>query len=468
MLQFQEVAVLDRNSDFRGVPPKRLMENAGKKLAEEIHQRYPEERIIFLCGTGNNGGDGYVAARYLSEWRGKEDITVYLIKGLKGVRSELAKNNLDRLECEIVDEIDRDVMQDKIVVDALLGTGIKGDIREPYRSLIECVNETVCRVVSVDIPSGLGTDINVEPELTVTFHDKKVGMDESSCGEIIVKDIGIPEEAEKFTGPGELLLYPTPDDVSHKGDNGRLLIIGGGPYTGAPALAGIAAYRVGVDLVRLAVPGSVKNVVAGFSPNFIVHPLKGEKVRKKHVDKILQLSKESDAVLLGPGLGDDQATLKACRDFIKRLKKPLVLDADGLKAVVDNPELLPKDTILTPHAGEISRFEIKNDVTESAEELAQEYDITVLLKGNVDYITDGQRIKRNDFGTPAMTVGGTGDTLAGVVSGLFSKGMDPFDAARVGAYITCRAGELAFEDLGWGTMPEDISERFYKVLKDYK
>lgn len=468
MLQFQEVAVLDRNSEFRGVPPTKLMENAGKKLAEEIQQRYPKEQIIFLCGTGNNGGDGYVAARYLSEWRGEDDVTVYLIKGLQGIKSELAKKNLDRLECRLSDKIDIETMNDMLVVDALLGTGIKGKIREPYRSLIESLNQIDSEVVSVDVPSGLGADVTVEPELTVTFHDKKVGMYENNCGEIIVKDIGIPDKAEIFTGPGELLLYPTPDDSSHKGDNGSLLIIGGGPYTGAPALAGMAAYRVGVDLVKLAVPRSINEVIAGYSPNFIVHPLAGDIVQRDHVDKILQLSKDCDAVLLGPGLGDNIDTIQACRDIIQKLEKPLILDADGLKSVVDYLSILPKNTVLTPHKGEMKLFKIKDNIRESAEKLAQKYDVTILLKGRVDHITDGERIKMNDFGTSAMTVGGTGDTLAGVVSGLIAKNMDPFDAARLGAYITCRAGELAFDENGWGVIPEDILEEFHRVFMDNK
>ncbi|MFW6141474.1 MAG: NAD(P)H-hydrate dehydratase [Candidatus Saliniplasma sp.] len=465
MLYFKEVAVLDRNSEYRGVPPKRLMENAGKSLAEEIRERYTDKDVIFLCGTGNNGGDGYVAARYLGEWIGLERVTVHLIKGPDGVRSKLAKENLDKLDCRIIEDIDRDRIEDRVVVDALLGTGLKGNIREPYRGVIQNINEFARDIVSVDVPSGLGADIQVEPDLTVTFHDVKQGMEEENCGEIVIKDIGIPEEAESFTGPGELQLYPTPGSSSHKGDNGTLLIIGGGPYTGAPALSGFAAYRTGVDLVHLAVPSPIRNVVAGYSPSFIVHPLEGEKVAEEHVDELLELSLNADAVLLGPGLGNDDSTMEACREFIEKSKKPMVIDADGLKSIVENTDLLSEDTVITPHAGELSMFGT-DDTVELAESLAERYHCTVLLKGETDHITNGFRNKKNDFGTPAMTVGGTGDTLAGVVSALLSKGMGTFDAARLGAYITCRAGELAFEEVGWGMMPEDISEKIPDVLKN--
>ncbi len=466
MLQFEEVAVLDRNSEYRGVPPERLMENAGKRLAEEIYEMHPDKDIIFICGTGNNGGDAYVAARYLGDWIGHDRITVFLIKGSDGVRSELAKDNLDKLDCKIIDEMDWDLVEDFVVVDALLGTGVQGEIREPYRSVIQNMNHRSKNIISVDVPSGLGADIQVTPELTITFHDLKEGMEEDGCGEIIVRDIGIPKKAEIFTGPGELLLYPKPIDTSHKGDNGSLLIIGGGPYTGAPALAALAAYRVGVDLVHLAVPVEIKNVVAGFSPGFIVHPLEGKKVIKEHVDKLLSLSEECDAVLLGPGLGDDEDTLEACKDFIERVDKPIVIDADALKSAAENPEILSGETVITPHAGEIRMFDDKIEPVKLADKLAEKYSVTVLLKGKIDYITDGVMCKKNDFGTPAMTVGGTGDTLAGVVGGLLSKGMSSFDASRLGVFITSRAGELAFQDFSWGLMPEDICKCITEVLKD--
>ncbi len=466
MLDFIEVAILDKNSEFRGVPPKQLMENAGKALAEEIYERYPGKNIIFLCGTGNNGGDGYVAARYLGEWMDLDEVKVFLIKGPEGIKSDLAKKNLDKLDCKIIREIDFNELEDHVIVDALLGTGIKGKIREPYRSIIQDINESSNNIISVDLPSGLGADIQVKPELTVTFHDLKNSMSKANCGEIVVKDIGIPKEAENFTGPGELLLYPVPETGSHKGENGNLLIIGGGPYTGAPALAGLAAYRVGVDLVHFAVPNTIKDVVAGFSPSFIVHPLEGSKLVEDHVDKLLDLSEKCDAVILGPGIGDGDSTKKACREFIERVEKPLVIDADGLKSAAENPESLSKNTVITPHSGEIQMFDEGSESMELADKLAKKYDITVILKGETDYITNGVRSKENDFGGPAMTVGGTGDTLAGVVGGLLSKRMSSFDAARLGIFITCRAGELAFQDFSWGLMPEDISERIPDVFKD--
>ncbi|MFW5928085.1 MAG: NAD(P)H-hydrate epimerase, partial [Thermoplasmatota archaeon] len=141
MLPYKEVGIADRNSEYRGVPPIELMENAGRGLAEVIDERYPEKKVLFICGTGNNGGDAYVAARYLSEKIGKEDVTVFLIKGEDNIRSEISRKNFERLECEIVEELDWNKYEDHLLVDALLGTGISGEIREPYRSVMKEMNE---------------------------------------------------------------------------------------------------------------------------------------------------------------------------------------------------------------------------------------------------------------------------------------------------------------------------------------
>ena len=465
MIPFTEVAVLDRNAEYRGVPTEELMEKAGKALADEIDRICPVAPILFICGTGNNAGDAFVAARYLSETRGPENITVYLIRGTESIGTELSKKNLDLVNCKVTDELT--IEEGQILVDGLLGTGIKGIIREPYRTVIKEINASSNKVISIDVPSGLGADICVEPEATVTFHDIKEGMNEHNSGEIIVKDIGIPKEAEEYTGPGELLLYPRAKEGSHKGDNGRVLVIGGGPYSGAPALVAMAAYRTGVDLVHLAVPSSVSQIVAGFSPSFIVHPLEGTELKKEHVEQIIELSKNSHAVVIGPGLGDSQSTVDAVRHILKKLETPVVVDADALKAIANGLPNMKIDMIITPHLKEFEMIAGSfKDKFAKADDYAKDNQITVLLKGHTDYVTDGKRYKFNDFGSPAMSVGGTGDTLAGVVAALLGKGLSPFDSARLGVYITTRAGESAFEKYAWGLMPEDISECIPVVLKE--
>jgi len=471
MLPFEEVAVIDRNAEYRGVPAKELMENAGKKLAEVISENFSERQVLFICGTGNNGGDAYVAARYLKKRWQSVDIMIYLVKGSDAIRSDIAKENLEEFEGKVIEKLEWSTIDSNtIIVDAMLGTGVKGKIREPYRSVIRKINDIGNSVVSVDLPSGLGSDVKVNPKITVTFHDVKEGMTVENSGKIEIKHIGIPEKAVDHTGPGELLLYPKSKSDSHKGENGRLLIIGGGPYTGAPALAAMAAYRTGVDLVHLAVPSYIREIVASYSPNFLVHPLEGTILMGKHIEKILSLSTECDAVIIGPGLGDDEETLIAVKKLIHELDIPMVIDADALKAVKPGETEFDTPTILTPHQREFEML-IEGKVEEKeldkkADKFAKDNSVVLVVKGKKDYITVGDDYRWNDFGNEGMTVGGTGDVLSGVIGALMSKGLDAFTAGRVGAYMTARAGDKAFEEVRWGLIPEDMIKKLPALFKE--
>ncbi|MBS3781458.1 MAG: NAD(P)H-hydrate dehydratase [Candidatus Thermoplasmatota archaeon] len=471
MLSYKEVPVMDKNSEYRGVPPEELMENAGRRLAEAITKKFSERPVLFICGTGNNGGDAYVAARYLTKEWDKTKVKIYLVRGEEDIRSDIARKNFEQLDCKIKDEIIwSEIGRKTILVDALLGTGVKGKIRQPYRGIIENINEVENPVISVDVPSGLGSDMSVRPDLTVTFQDKKEGMSVENSGEIEVVDIGVPKEALTHTGPGEMLLYPKSKEDSHKGENGELLIVGGGPYTGAPTLAAMAAYRTGVDLVHLMVPASISEVVSGYSPNFLVHPLEGEHLVENHIDKILKLSRECDSIIIGPGLGEDKRTLDTVSKLVGELDIPMLIDADGLKAIRDGKTEFSPNVVLTPHRQEFEMLaddkEKDRELQRRADDFAKRNSVVLVVKGKVDYITDGERYRWNDFGNEGMTVGGTGDTLSGVIGGLMSKRLEPFNSARLGTYMTCRAGDIAFEELRWGLTPVDITKRIPKTFKD--
>jgi len=279
MIPFKEVNVLDINASYLGVPTSQLMENAGRGAAKVALERFDIEgkKTVIICGPGNNGGDGFVVARYLAE---KCKVLVVLLKPKDKIRSEIAKVNFDKIrgKAEILDTsgLDKNIEGAELIIDAILGIGISGEIREPYLSCINTVNSSKVKILSIDVPSGLGSRGAVNPDITVTFHDIKEGMSKENSGDIVVVDIGIPEEAQKFLGPGEFVHYSKPKIESHKGDNGRLLIVGGGPYTGAPALAGLAAYRMGVDLVHIATPSKTYQIIASYSPNFIVQRLSGD------------------------------------------------------------------------------------------------------------------------------------------------------------------------------------------------
>jgi NAD(P)H-hydrate epimerase len=392
----------------------------------------------------------------------------------QSIRTELAKKNFEKIAEISSPAEDADLKQFDVVVDALLGIGIHGTVDEPYRTLIGRINSSGSKIVSVDIPSGLGTDTPVKPDHTVTFHDEKVGMNKKNSGDIVVKDIGIPADAVKYVGPGEFIYYPIPGKDTHKGENGRVLIIGGGPYTGAPALAGLSAYRIGVDLVHIATPVMSYYPIASYSPNFIVHRLSADNLVEEDLDKLRRLSQKVDAVLIGPGAGDDPITYKTVQKFVRNCDKPIVIDADGIGAVSKDLSVLKGKTgVITPHAMEfktLSGITLPTDYDSRAEpikEFAKKTGMTILLKGRIDVVSDGDRVKLNRTGNAAMSVGGTGDVLAGQVVGLLSKRVGPFDSARISAFTNGFAGDLAFAELGFSLLATDVVDKVPAVLKRF-
>ncbi|HUT27171.1 MAG TPA: NAD(P)H-hydrate dehydratase [Methanomassiliicoccales archaeon] len=470
MMKWEEVKVLDANSEHLGISTEMLMENAGWAVAHEISSRFGEGlRIAIVCGHGNNGGDGAVAARALTKMN--------VVKVLLASSSEDARTPEARTNFEKVEELHKVFADDRLadydlIVDALMGVGLKGVLREPYAGMVRAMNACGRPIVSVDIPSGLGTQIAVRPTLTVTFHALKEGMTSENCGEIVIKDIGIPADAERYLGPGEMVYYPIPSPEVHKGQNGRVLVIGGGPYTGAPALAALGAYRVGADLVFVACPAAIRDVVASYSPNIITIPIPGDVLTEEHVAQLIDFVKGIDAVLIGPGLGDDPRTLKAVRELIRDCSKPMVLDADALKALAGNLDTLKGGTgVLTPHHRELEILrgaDIPSKMMareEAAVEIARDSGWTVLVKGKIDLVTDGDRVKYNRTGNVGMSVGGTGDVLAGITVGLMAKKVSPYNAARMSAFLNGSAGDLAFEKYSYGLMATDLLDRVPQVLR---
>ncbi len=530
MIDFEEIAVLDKNAFHLGVPTVNLMENAGSEVAKaalEFHKG-PIDSVAIFCGLGNNGGDGLVAARYFA-YEPQCYVRVYLLGDRSEIRSAIASEQYNRLQkrIELFSIKKSNVKQMKsidlsgytVVIDAMLGVGISGKLREPYRSIVNLINSaraggqtktgqigrksknsqtTVAPtytgkrpiIIAVDVPTGLGTDGAVMPDITVTFHDSKTGMNKENSGKILIRDIGIPKEAEEYAGPGELIFIPKLKIESHKGDRGKLLIIGGGPYTGAPALMGLSALRMGVDLVHIATPNTIANTVASFSPNFIVHRLEHEEsyLTEEDVDEIIRLTTTlpADAVVMGPGLGRADETFNAVKKIIKELPNniPLVLDADALSALAilssaGRTRLLKSHTgILTPHRTELSNLLKTISLPESTKDLEELQKIvkqfakklggnwSLLLKGPIDIISDGNDLKSNRTGNPGMTVGGTGDVLAGISGALLAMGLNHYKAARCAAFINGYSGDLAWDEYRNGLTATDIIEMIPQCLKD--
>ncbi len=455
MLTPLDSRVSDANAEALGVKVRDLMGNAGSAVASILKTRYPGKRCLFVCGSGNNGGDGFATAIRMDP----ASVDVALLCEPSRIRTDESRFYYSLLECPIEQYSGQLLDRADVIVDCALGTGIGGRVREPYRTFVLDVGASGKTVVSVDVPSGLGADIAVRPDITVTFMDVKTGMSEENSGEIVVADIGIPYDAYRCVGPGDMLRYPVPGKDSHKGQNGRLMIIAGGPYFGAPAMAACSALRTGADIVRLFSPASVHADLARASPVLMITDLPGNRLTPDSVGLLLEESENYDAVLIGPGLGTSDDTMEAVRQFVSGCRVPLVVDADGLTAIAGMRLQCP--AILTPHRGEFERLGGGNP-----EDLARIMGATVLLKGASDTITDGARTRINRTGTPAMTGAGTGDVLAGCVASLLCKGMDPFDAACLGAYICGKAGERAFGSKSYGLIATDVIDSVPTVLRE--
>ncbi len=498
MISGREIKVLDKNSEFYGVPASQLMENAGKGVADFIKKHFTSKiSVLLFCGTGNNGGDGFVAARYLAK---SNKATIFLTGKENEIKTKISKENFLKLKVKTHDlsdlnRIDGLLSKHDIIIDAMLGIGLTGNLREPYATIVQKINDTKKTVIAVDIPTGFGTKIAIKPKFTLTFHDTKDGMNKNNSGDIMIIDIGIPKKAIDYIGPGEIATYyPKPKKESHKGENGRLLIVGGGPYYGAPALSSFAAQRTGVDLVFVATPKKVARAITSYSPlikpvrlakdiaklspNLIVKELNDEnhlvsddiKIIEKLIDKV-------DALLIGPGLGSEDEVKKSVEKIVNlfvKNKKPITIDADAIKVIGKNPHLIKNSqAVLTPHTGEfkeLTGIKLSNNLDERKENVelwAEKLGATIILKGHVDVISNGKETKYNDIHNEAMTVGGTGDVLAGIIGALLSKGAEPFNAARMGAFINGVAGNAAFHKRAYGLIATDLIEEIPHVLKKY-
>ena len=504
MITGREIKVLDKNSEYYGVPNSRLMENAGKGVADYIVKKLKpkDKEILVICGTGNNGGDGFVAARHLAK---KYNVAVFLTGKERDIKTDISKNNFQKLkkhnikiyDIDSLKKIDESLLEKHVLIDALLGIGLTGKLREPYYAIVKKINNLHDKkIISVDIPTGFGTNTAITPDATITFHDIKNGMNKKNSGDIKIVDIGIPHKAAEYIGPGELsVYYPRSKKESHKGDNGKVLVVGGGPYIGAPALAGLAALRTGADLVYIATPRRPASAITSFSPlvikpkrlakdiaavspNLIVKELTHEEKLilddVKIVDKFI---KKIDTVVIGPGLGSDKSTKQAVKKIIIKSitdKKSILIDADAVQVVGTNPSIIKNSqTVITPHAGEfkeLTGIKLSNNLNErkkNVEKWAKKIGITILLKGPIDVISNGVDTKLNDTHNPGMTVGGTGDVLSGITGALLSKGVEPFNAARASAFINGAAGNATFKKRSYGLIATDIIEEIPRVLKKY-
>jgi NAD(P)H-hydrate epimerase len=416
-----------------------LMERAGTAVADLVAERYPG-RVAVVCGKGNNGGDGRVCARVLRE-RGRE---VDVIDGF----GELGEPD--------------------VIVDALLGIGLKEAPREDVARMIEVINATGKPVVAVDVPSGVNASTGevegaaIRAELTVTFETLKVGLvvapGRYQAGEVHVVPIGLGEVAHEHALLDATVLdrLPRKTERSTKYRAGHVLVVGGSPgLTGAPALAAMAAFRSDAGYVTLAVPESslpaVAHVLEAVKRPLVEDP--AGRLLARSAEQVLELADRADAVVLGPGLGRSDGTRDLVWALLERLTLPVVLDADALWEL--EPFLRSAPTVMTPHAGELARLleteaeEIDAHRLESVRRAASRFGATVLLKGADTLVASAREgVLVSTYGLPSLATAGTGDVLSGVIGAFLAKGLDPLLAAGAGAVAHGLASRLAPHQAG--------------------
>jgi hydroxyethylthiazole kinase-like uncharacterized protein yjeF len=482
-----EMRELDRRTiEEYGLPGIALMENAGREVARKVAEILGEvagRKVCIFAGKGNNGGDGFVAARHLAA--GGAAVTVFLAGSPEGVGGD-ARINLDVIAgsgadiCQISGQrdLDRAALAATLadcLVDALLGTGFRGEVGGDLAEMVKILNTAGKPVVAVDIPTGIDADtgqvcgVAVRASHTVTFAFPKPGLllqpGADYAGELTVAGIGFPAKLlaeaalpqSAITADYARALLPVRRPWAHKGTSGRVVVVAGAPgLTGAAALSATAAMRAGAGLVTLAVAESLNPIMAVKLTEVMTRPLPeaaGGCLGLAAVPVVGELAATADVLAIGPGLGRDSETAEAVRKIVAGVNCPLVIDADGLNSLAGYTDILLDAAalpVLTPHPGELSRLTglpvatINADRLAAAREAAARFGAIVVLKGagTVVAYPDGEAFI-NTTGNAGLATGGTGDVLTGVIAAFIAQGLTSHDAAVAGVYIHGLAGELA-------------------------
>jgi NAD(P)H-hydrate epimerase len=455
--------------DTKGVPSLELMERAGEGLARVVAEQVPAGRIAVVCGKGNNGGDGFVAARLLRQaGRDVDVLTVWDAQWL----SEDARAQLARLPGAAPEPYAPErLAKAHGLVDALLGTGSTGAPKDPVAAVIGAMNDAKGRIVAADVPSGVAASTGevagaaIHAVATATFHAAKPGLwiapGKAHAGAVTVVPIGIPSGAPNdhdvgLIGPGVLAELPRRGAGSTKFSSGNVVVIGGSRgLTGAPSMAALAAMRAGAGYVTIAAPGSLELAFSTrmLEAMFVPLPETDGQLVDEGLQTAMKAVARADAVVIGPGVGKTPDAQLLVRELVERIDVPLVIDADGLNALAGHLETLRHrrwPTVLTPHAGELGRLlevessEIERTRLAHARDAAARSRALVVLKGDDTLIAgpSGQvAVSRGN--APALATAGTGDVLSGVTGAMLAKGLPTAHAVAAAVYAHVRAGQLA-------------------------
>ncbi|NCB73789.1 MAG: NAD(P)H-hydrate dehydratase [Clostridia bacterium] len=484
-----------------GVPSTLLMTNAARAIAlSALELMGVNKSAVIFCGSGNNGGDGIGAAVYLL----RRGVLIRCI--LVGERSKMTEDcaEMERRLVELGGKLEifspesermaRLLEGAGVIIDALFGIGLNGELRGNALAAVKLINEANIPVVSADIPSGVEADTGrilgdaVKADITVTFTMGKIGHFAEPgctfCGELRVADIGIPEEALNGTkydvfalGAKELSLPERPK-ISHKGDYGKLLIIGGSVgYTGAPLMCAKAAARSGAGLISLGVPKKIYDLTAGRLIEPMTFPLSDDSYGRLSMSALPQIREKHsvcDVCVIGCGLSRSEELTELVRTILRKSEKQLVIDADGLYALGDDPQIISSihvPPILTPHEGEFKRLGgvLTGDRVSDARAFAKSRNCVLVLKGHhtICAFPDGE-VYIMSGGNPGMAKGGSGDVLAGIIGALLCQ-LPVKQAVITACAVHAAAGDLCAERLGeYSLLPTDIIEAIPEIMKSMR
>ena len=508
----EEMRNLDRETiEVLGIPGIVLMENAARGVVSVIYDKVEGNSVVVVCGKGNNGGDGLAIARNL--YNLGYDVEVVLTAEIEELKGDARTNAevLSRLPVPVhvvkdstrLVEVYSLLKEADFVVDAIFGTGLSKPVEGFYRDLIEVINKANKTVVSVDIPSGLSSDTgeiigtHIMANITVTFGFPKIAhIMPPACyyvGELFVVDISIPEDIPFLLGPQRYILtfdevaftYPIREIMSHKYTYGHVAVIGGSAgKTGAPCMTAEAALRTGAGLSTVIVPASLNTIFEVKLTETMSIPIPDAGRGYFGIDTLDRVVETVEkgkfsAVILGPGLGNEPETFEFARKVIKEVTKPLVIDADGINAIAEAPEILKtkkQEIIITPHIGEFSRLtglskeEILKSPHEKAKEFAQKFGVTVVLKsGRTVVATPDGKVYINVIGNPGMATAGTGDVLSGIIGALLGMGVEAEDAAKFGVFLHALAGDIGAQNLSQESLKAcDIIDFLPEAVKKIK
>lgn len=509
VLKPEEMKEVDNRAIAAGFPDIILMETAGRAVAEKARSFLSKagNRVLILAGKGNNGGDGLVAARFLDMWGYNVKILLLApgdeLTGSPSVNYKLCQYR--EIEINYIndsieeDKIKREMEYADLIIDAMLGTGLKGEVREPILSLIKWINMCNTKVLAVDIPSGLDGERGsilgsaVRADFTVTMAYPKVGLvvypGKELTGQLEVVDLGVPERFAEEVKPTHFILtynevkelLPLRETTGHKGTFGKVVIFGGSKgMAGAPSLTGKAALKTGAGLVRVAVPAGIQEIVANYSVEIITEGLDDDNgnISTSSLPVIEDLIEKSDVIALGPGMGRSKSITEIVRKIIVNSgSRPVIIDADGINSISNLNYLKDRKgpTILTPHPGEMARLikekveYIERNRINIAREFSIKYQTYLVLKGAATVIAlpDG-KVYINQTGNNGLATAGSGDVLTGIISGLIAQGVDVEKAVVLGPYLHGFSADLAVKDyttygLNAGDIIRYIPESFKKI-----